>query len=248
MSSHNRSQVLESLCRRAATHFAREGTPFVTVTYAQSLDGSIASATGEPICISCDESLVYTHNIRASNAGILVGINTVLSDDPRLTTRLVEGESPRPIILDSCLRLPLDARVLDESQITRPIVFTTERSHSNAGERTKRGELEKKGACVIELKADKNGWISVEEILPRLGEMGIPSLMVEGGGTVIKSFIQAKCVNHFIVTLSMKMVAGTPLFRANMPGETNAAFPMKLAITTSHWEGADMIIHGDPDW
>ncbi len=190
--------------------------------------------------------MVYTHDIRARNEGILVGINTVLVDDPRLTTRLVNGESPRPIILDSRLRLPLDSRVLDAAQITKPVVFITEKHRVEAGHLEKRRTLEDKGVCVVELQSDERGWVSVKDILSRLGAMEIESLMVEGGGAVIKSFIQSRCVNHFIITLSMKMIAGTPLFSAGV--KPDAAFPVKLDITSVHWEGPDMIIHGDPQW
>lgn len=244
MSPHNRSQVLEALCRRAASHFEREGMPLVTVTYAQSLDGSVAGVQGEPLAISCDESLVYTHDLRARHDAILVGINTILADDPRLTTRLVDGDHPRPVILDSRLRIPIDARVLKPGREVHPIVFTT--VQADAG---KQKALEAKGVNVVVLPADENGWICLRRVLSHLGELGLHSVMVEGGGTVIKSFIQSQCVHHFIVTLSLTMVAGTPLFQ-NGSATTTAVpgFPMKLNLSSVHWEGADMILHGDPVW
>lgn len=218
--------------------------PFVTVTYAQCLDGSVAGVQGEPLPISCDESLIYTHDLRARHDGILVGINTILADDPQLTTRLVDGAHPRPVILDSRLRMPLKARVLNLSHENHPIVFTLA-----GAERGKREGLVAKGVCVIELPADENGWISLGHVLPRLGEMGMRSVMVEGGGTVIRSFIQKRCVHHFIVTLSLSMVAGRPLFQnGGVASSAGQGFPMKLNLSSVHWEGADMILHCDPAW
>src|SRR5690606_10285843 len=87
------------------------GRPFVTLSYAQSLDGSIAIRSGEPLVLSGPESLCFTHHLRSIHDGILVGIGTVLSDDPQLTVRHCEGESPQPIVLDSQLRIPSTARL-----------------------------------------------------------------------------------------------------------------------------------------
>ena len=144
-----------------------KGIPFVTVSYAQSLDGSIAGEKGEPLAISCQESLVYTHALRACHDGILVGINTILSDDPALSTRLVEGENPRPIVLDSHLRIPHTACVLDLSSPVRPVVFTTAKS----GEE-KQKALRDKNVCVIVLPTDVGGRISLKHVLSCLGKMG----------------------------------------------------------------------------
>lgn len=244
MSLHNRSQVLEALCRRAEAYYDREGLPFVTVTYAQSLDGSIAGAQGEPIAISCKESLVYTHALRASHEGILVGINTILSDDPALSTRLVAGENPRPIVLDSRLRIPHTAKVLHRDNPIRPIVFTT----SESGEE-KQQALRALDVCVIELPSDAHGWINLKHMLPRLGELGIKSLMVEGGGKVITSFIQTQSVDHFIVTVSLKMIGGISVFNTPLPVNGHPGkLPMSLDLSSMHWEGVDMILHGDPVW
>ncbi len=244
VSLHNRSQVLEALCRRAAAYYDREGIPFVTVTYAQSLDGSIAGLQGEPVAISCEESLVYTHALRACHDAILVGVETVLSDDPALSTRLVEGESPRPIVLDSMLRIPDNARLLAADNSVRPVIFATDQS---APER--QALLREKNVCVKILPADPYGWLALPDVLDCLGGMGVKSLMVEGGGKVITSFIQKQAVNHLIVTLSMKMIGGrTVLNPGQLTNGMRGTLPMELALTDVHWEGADIILHGDPVW
>ena len=91
------------------------GRPFITVSYAQSLDGSIATASRQQMQLSGPESMRLTHQLRACCQSILVGIGTVLADDPSLTVRLVEGKSPQPIILDTRLRTPLDANLVQRS-------------------------------------------------------------------------------------------------------------------------------------
>src|SRR5438874_9179107 len=86
--------------------------PFVTLSYAQSLDGSITTRPGATLGLSNSASQALTHDIRAHHEAILVGVNTVLTDDPRLTVRLVDGRSPRPVIVDSHLKTPPTARLL----------------------------------------------------------------------------------------------------------------------------------------
>ena len=244
VSLHNRSQVLEALCQRAAAYYEREGIPFVTVTYAQSLDGSIAGLEGQPVAISCKESLVYTHALRACHEGILVGIDTVLSDNPALSTRLVDGTSPRPVVLDSMLRIPDDAQLLAADNPVRPVVFTTDKSSPE-----RQQALRRKKVCVKVLPAGAHGWLDLSDVLTCLGTMGMKSLMVEGGGKIITSFIQNQAVNHLIVTLSMKMLGGrTVLNPGQLTNGMRGTLPMELSLSEVHWEGADIILHGDPVW
>src|SRR5262245_41131118 len=107
-----------------ASRTSQTERPFVTVSYAQSLDGSISDVPGKTLRLSNLQSQTLTHHIRARHDAILVGINTILVDDPRLTVRLAAGEDPVPVILDSFLRLPLNARILRERR-GRPIIVAT---------------------------------------------------------------------------------------------------------------------------
>ena len=99
----------------------RHHRPLVTISYAQSVDGSIATRDREQLRLSSPSSMVLTHRVRAANDAIVIGINTLMVDDPQLTVRLVEGTNPQPIILDSRLRVPLQARLLSRTPIpSRP--------------------------------------------------------------------------------------------------------------------------------
>ena len=109
---------INSLPAISSEHHGKTGLPFVTLSYAQSLDGSIAARRGEALGLSGPESLRLTHRLRSMHDAILVGIGTVLSDNPRLTVRLVNGQNPRPIVVDSRLRIPLNCRLFAENKVT----------------------------------------------------------------------------------------------------------------------------------
>ncbi len=240
MSDFDRSLVLEELCRRGDAYHAATGHPFVTVSYAQSLDGSIASSTGAPILISGKESLAYTHALRACQDAILVGIGTILSDNPSLTTRLVDGPNPCRIILDSRLRIPHDAQVLACEGAQAPIIVTTHLHDAGRKE-----ALVEQGIRVAVLEGDGKGWVDLSALLPFLGAQGIRRLMVEGGSRVLSSFIQHQCVQHLIVTLSMDLVGGLPALQA-LPAE--GRFKARIMPTHRAWMGEDLVLHGDPVW
>jgi 3,4-dihydroxy 2-butanone 4-phosphate synthase/GTP cyclohydrolase II len=172
---------------------APPGRPLVTLSYAQTLDGSIAARRGQPSAISGRESLQLTHRLRAAHDAILVGIGTVLSDDPQLTVRLIEGRSPQPIVLDSRLRLPLSARLLEHPR--KPWLFATA-----AAEDAAQAALERLGARVE--RQSQPGRVDLDAMLARLAELGVASLMVEGGGEVITAFLAAGLVDRAMVTVS----------------------------------------------
>lgn len=174
---------------------------FVTISFAQSLDGSIAKERGETTLISGAESMHMTHRLRTFHKGILVGIGTVLADDPSLTVRLVEGEQPQPIILDSKLRFPTDAKLLRHPN--RPWICTTK-----SADPQKRQRLEALGVRVVPIECTPNGSLSLPHLLVFLRAQGIDNVMVEGGSRVISAFLQAQCADHIIVTIAPKLLGG----------------------------------------
>lgn len=186
----------------SAQHTGHRDRPFVTLTYAQSLDGSITTEPGARTVLSNVHSQTMTHSLRARHAAILVGINTVLADDPRLTVRLVEGTNPRPVILDSRLRFPLEARLLQD-ECRRPIVATT----PAACER-KEAQLRAAGAQVIRVAAQDNGRVDLQALLGFLKEAGLRTLMVEGGACTITSFLAAGLADQIILTISPRLIGG----------------------------------------
>jgi GTP cyclohydrolase II len=213
--------------------------PLVTLTYAQSLDGSIAARPGHPLGISGPESQTFTHSLRAAHDAILVGIGTVLADNPRLNVRLVPGPSPQPILLDSRLRFPSYANLFKAGNL--PWVITTP-----TAEATRQEDLEKQGARVIRLPEGTCGGIDLTALLAKLGEMGIKSLMVEGGAQVITSFITSQLVDQVIVTVAPVLVGGLRVL------DSSLALPLRnfprLTQVSFHQVGEDLVLWGNPDW
>jgi 3,4-dihydroxy 2-butanone 4-phosphate synthase/GTP cyclohydrolase II len=234
---------VRALRQRAKDHFQHAGRPFVTLTYAQSLDGSIAAPDGSPLSISGSESMAFTHQLRATHDAILVGIGTVLTDDPRLTVRHTSGEHPIPIVLDSQLRFPTDARLLTREG-PKPIIATNEKAPDD-----RKHALEAKGATVIRLSCDPRG-ICLDPLLDALAERNLESVMVEGGTKVISSFMQQQLVDHLILTLAPMFVGGQRAL-ANFDSEVNsnssASFP-QLEHVHYRWLGDDLVLEGTPVW
>ncbi len=175
--------------------------PLVTLSYAQSLDGCIAINRKRGLQLSGTESLKMAHELRAANDAILVGIGTILADNPYLTVRLVQGKNPRPVILDSHLRLPVDSNCLNPDSY--PVVATTPNHDSK-----KRKTLVRAGVTVLCVPCDDRGWVNLHCLLSTLAELGIHRLMVEGGARVITSFLRNHIVDQLVVTIAPKLVGG----------------------------------------
>ena len=186
----NFNQQIEHWLTLTKQSFERVDRPFVTLSYAQSLDGSIAIHSGEPLALSGAESLKLTHHLRSMHDGILVGIGTVLSDDPQLTVRHWTGDNPQPIVLDSQLRIPKTAR-LCQSENKRCWVLTLEDEN-----------IEIDGLEITSLQSNAEGRVCLQHALKLLWDRGIKSLMVEGGANVITEFLKAQLADAIEVTIT----------------------------------------------
>lgn len=209
--------------------------PLVTLAYAQSLDGSISHHEKERLILSSKESLIMTHKLRSTNDAILVGVGTIIADDPLLTVRHFKGKNPQVVILDSKLRIPLTARVLQNKN--PPIIFTTE---SNDPE--KQQALIQMGANVIVIKPTKQGRINIQLMLEKLLILGIRTVMVEGGRRIITSFVNEGHVDKVIITMAPIFVGGIPVLSEEM--NRVLGFP-KLKNILQYKLGRDLIIMGD---
>jgi diaminohydroxyphosphoribosylaminopyrimidine deaminase/5-amino-6-(5-phosphoribosylamino)uracil reductase len=195
--------VLEEDCLRlneSFFKFIRTGIPFVTVKFAQTLDGRIATSEGHSRWISSPASLRFAHRLRATHDAILVGAGTALKDDPELTCRLVPGRNPLRIVVDSRLRIPPESRLFSAGTGKRGIVATTER----APERRRR-LFEKSGIELITLESDRNGQVDLGGLLRVLGQRGTTSLLVEGGAALITSFLMGGLADRLIVVIAPKI-------------------------------------------
>ncbi len=196
--------LLESDCRRLNESFIKYITtkqPFVILKIASTLDGKIATGQGESRWITGEKSRRFVHRLRSKVDGILVGIGTILKDDPLLTARLRGGRNPFRIILDSRLRIPERAKVIEQDP-ERTILVTTE-----SAPRERMDLFEKKGVRLLLLDTQQ-GRVNLKSLLIRLGEMELTSLLVEGGSEVNGSFLTQGLVDKIYLFLSPKLLGG----------------------------------------
>ena len=175
--------------------------PSDTVSYAQTLDGRVATTTGESKWISCPDSLRFAHEMRASHDAVLAGAGTVCKDDPRLTVRHVPGTNPLRVIVDSTLRTPPDAAVLADGAAQGTVFAVTDRAPEERRER-----VISLGATVLELPSDLDGRVDLAAMLGELVPSGIASVMVEGGATLITGFFRAGLVDRLAVCVAPKIL------------------------------------------
>ena len=176
--------------------------PFVTLKFAQSLDGRIATATGDSQWISSAGARRLAHQLRSKHDAIMVGIGTVLADDPQLTVRLVEGRDPLRVVVDSRLRIPLGARVLAGGAARGTVIATAEDSDP-----ARAREIENLGAQVIRLPVspDHSG-INLIRLLEELAQRGVASVMVEGGRGIITSLLAARAVDRLVAIIAPRII------------------------------------------
>lgn len=216
---------------------ARE-RPFVTVSYAQTLDGRSATVTGSSQWISGPASLRFAHALRASHDAILVGVGTVCRDNPRLTVRLVPGRDPLRVVVDSTLRTPDTAAVLAAEAAHGTLLATTERASA-----ARRAAIATRGAAVLLLPGGTDGGVDLTALLASLHARGIRSVLVEGGAAVITALLRARLVDRLAVTVAPK-VLGTGVAAIGDLGirHLDGALLLKEMTVTAH--GVDWVLDG----
>ncbi len=232
---------VQLLLTRIETHSHKTKRPFVTLSYAQSLDGSIAALPGQRLSISSPEAMTVTHALRANHDAILVGINTVLIDNPKLTVRLVDGPNPQPIVLDSHARMPLQANLLNHPKSVWIATTQTAAGH------TQRKALEERGAKVLCCATNQAGRVDLGGLLDQLGAMGVRSLMVEGGAQILTSFLRERLIDYAAITVAPRFVGGVAAVKRADQAQSAPVLP-RLANLVSTPVGPDLLLWGKPVW
>lgn len=234
--------VLEKDCRRLNEvyfKYIQRGIPFVTLKFAQTLDGRIATVTGSSQWISSDASLKLAHKLRSIHDAILVGIGTLLRDDPKLTVRLVKGKTPTRVIADSKLKIPLNSKVLREQHVATTIIATT----FGANEK-KRVSLKNMGIEVMEVATDDDGRIDLEDLLFKMGKRSMSSVLVEGGSGIITSMLTKNLVDKIVVVVAPKIL-GKGIEAVGNLRISEIAHSVKLSPTKVYKKGVDLIVEGE---
>ncbi len=230
---------------RAYSHWVRTKRPYVTLKAGMTLDGQIATATGESRWITGPSSRQEVHRLRSQADAVLVGIGTVIKDDPALTARrpprltALAAKQPLRVVLDSRLRISPGARILSGQRTARTLVATTP-----AASAAKRARLERQGIEVLVVPAANNR-VSLGPLLTRLGQRGITQVIVEGGSDLNAAFLKARLINEVRLYLAPRLMGGL-----QSTGVIGGASPRRLAQAvplqrfTARRLGTDLVVEG----
>ncbi len=226
-------------------HHRRTGRPFVAAKFAASLDGRIAAVSGDSRWISGPQTRAWAHRVRPTLDAILVGVETIIIDNPQLTARPAGAVGPVPqplrVVLDSRGRTPLQARVLEEQAHARTLIAVTEAAPAEW-----RAQIARRGAEVAVLPA-RAGRVSLTALLDHLGkERGVVSLLVEGGGEVHGSFLDQRLVDKVYAVVAPILIGGAAQTAVRGLGARNMADALRLSDLQVEQLGADLLISGYP--
>jgi len=238
--------VLEEECMRLNEVFltyVTKGRPFVTVKGALTLDGWMATRTGDSKWITNEKSRRFVHSLRKRADALMVGVETVIADDPFLTPHMMKNPSPEParVIVDTRLRIPLKSRVLTSGTSALTIVVTGSKVNN-----AKRESVEELGATVIQCR-EKNRRVDLTDLLGKLAGMSITSVLIEGGAGVFDTVIRERLVDKFFIFLAPKLLAGdngVPFIRG--PGAEVMMECLTLNIAKVRRFDDDLMIEGYP--
>jgi diaminohydroxyphosphoribosylaminopyrimidine deaminase/5-amino-6-(5-phosphoribosylamino)uracil reductase len=186
------------------TKFITKKMPYVTLKLAESIDGKIATRTGDSRWITSDDAREYVQRLRLKSDAVMVGVNTVIADDPTLLPRIRRKSSKRNIrvVVDTGLKTPLNSRLLSSAR-SGPVLIATTRKVSGK----KAAACVSKGAAVLFAKR-KNGRVDLRDMFKSLARMDIMEVLVEGGGELAAALIEEKLVDKFIFFIAPKIIGG----------------------------------------
>lgn len=216
--------------------------PLVTLHFAQSLDGRIGlGPDAERALLSCEEGTVCAHRARSESDAVLVGIETLLHDDPLLTARGTAGVQPLRVVLDSALRLPVTARLLTPTAQAGEVIVLARADRAGA---ERRRALEQAGARVVLVPADPEGGVSLPEVLEALHERGVRRLLVEGGARVLTSFLRARLADRAEVEVAPLWLGGEGMPALGALGVRGIAQAVRLEATELERLGSSFLVRG----
>lgn len=214
-------------------HFITTGKPYVTLKYAMTADGKIATTTGQSQWITGESARRDAHRLRHENAVIMVGIGTVLTDDPMLNCRIHGGVDPVRVICDTSLKIPRESKIVKTAKEVPTIIATCTGYDENAlsaGKKDKLKELEEAGCRIMSVPM-KDGTTDLYEVIKRLGDEKLDSVLVEGGAGLAYSAMSEGLVNRVVTYIAPKIFGGsaakTPVGGHGVESPSQA-FNMKL--------------------
>ncbi|CCU78533.1 Diaminohydroxyphosphoribosylaminopyrimidine deaminase / 5-amino-6-(5-phosphoribosylamino)uracil reductase [Halanaerobium saccharolyticum subsp. saccharolyticum DSM 6643] len=185
--------------------------PFVYLKKAQTLDGYIASSSGDSKWITNSAARLEGHKLRHRSDAIMVGIGTVLADDPSLTARLEskKGIDPIRIILDPLLEIPLTAKIINQKSTAKTLIITADNLNNSAAQIKKEKLLKKKKVEILDFETDNTNYFNLKKLLMQLRERKISSILVEGGAKLSHTFLKENLVDKFYYFIAPKIYGGS---------------------------------------
>jgi diaminohydroxyphosphoribosylaminopyrimidine deaminase/5-amino-6-(5-phosphoribosylamino)uracil reductase len=234
--------ILESRCRDINRPFIKHvttGLPFVTLKSALTLDGKTATCSGDSKWVSSDISRKYVHRLRSLVDAVMVGVGTVVADDPLLTSRIRGGRDPLRVIVDSSLRIPPASRVLSVASKASTIIATT------PGSAAEGAPVSQWGAELLECK-DSAGKVDLHDLLRRLGRRGVQSVMLEGGALLAAAFLRERLIDRCLFFYAPKVLGSDGIGLFSGPGTMRMEDAIPLVNLRVRRVGGDILVEGEP--
>lgn len=228
--------ILEKECRalnEVFFHYIETGMPFVAMKYAMTLDGKIACETGDSKWVTGESARNKVQQLRNQYRGIMAGIGTVLADNPMLNCRIPQGRNPIRIICDSQVRIPENSQIVTTAPEQETILAYCQ------GDSEKIARLKQQGLHMLPVSKNKQGQLNLKELMQKLAEQKIDSILLEGGGTLNASMLSEQLVQRVYAFIAPKLVAGAT---AKSPIEGNGIEKMQDAIKL---QNVETIIYGE---
>lgn len=214
-------------------------TPFITVKVGQSLDGKIAARTGDSKWITSDKAREFARSLRGEYDGIMVGVNTVIRDNPLLLPADPKKGLTR-IIVDSCMTTPVDSRIFQNPQ--KPVIIATLKE--TAGQETENRNLLSQKARILEIK-ENQGEVNLYDLLKKLARLEITNILVEGGGALIGSLFDSNLVDRVLFFIAPKIIGGKEAISSVMGrGVSRVDKAVKLRDVTMKRIDDDFLVEG----
>lgn len=235
--------VLEDACRAVNLPFIKHittGLPYLIYKCAMTLDGKIASVTGESRWISCEESRRYVHRMRSRCDAVMVGVDTILADNPHLTVRHVRGRNPLRIIVDSTLRTPTTVDILSGILARKTIIATTEE------EPAVHQRYLQSGATVLVCNSRDNR-VDLHDLLKKLGTLGIQSILLEGGSRLAGDALVRGLIDECVFFYAPKVIGSDGFSPFAITGVTDMSHSLAFKDLDVRRMGADIVVTARPE-
>jgi diaminohydroxyphosphoribosylaminopyrimidine deaminase/5-amino-6-(5-phosphoribosylamino)uracil reductase len=235
--------VLESECRAINLPFIKHittGLPYVTYKCAMTLDGKIATFTGESRWVSCEESRKYVHRMRSHNDAVMVGVDTILADNPQLTVRHVKGRNPLRIIVDSTLRTPTTVDILSGALASKTVIACTEEDVA-----IHRRYLQN-GANVLVCN-EHDGRVDLHDLLEKLGMLGVQSILLEGGSRLAGDALTRGLIDECVFFYAPKVIGSDGFSPFAISGITDMSHSLAFTNLSVRRMGTDILVNARPE-